>query len=61
MFEGSFQANPAAVAVQEAVRPLMAGMLDMDPDALVRVPERVSVKPAGSKELPPHLDGKPRV
>ena len=57
MFEGSFESKPAAVAVQEAVRPLMAGMLDMNPDALVRVPERVSVKPAGSKELPPHLDG----
>ena len=57
MFEGSFAANPAAVAVQEAVRPLMARMLDLEPDELVRVPERVSVKPAGSKELPPHLDG----
>ena len=57
MFEGSFRKNPAAVAVQEAVRPLVAGMHGVEPDALVRVPERVSVKPAGSKELPPHLDG----
>ena len=57
IFEGSWQANPAAVAVQEAVRPLIAGMLSCDPDTLVRIDERVSVKPAGSKELRPHLDG----
>ena len=56
LFEGGFSENPAAVAVQEAVRPLMAGIYSLAPDLLVRIPERVSVKPAGSKELRPHLD-----
>ena len=57
LFEGTFSQNSAAVAVQEAVRHLMAKMLQVtDTDALVRVPERVSVKPAGSKGLRPHLD-----
>lgn len=48
--------DPRVDAVQEATRGLAAALMSAEPAGLVRIPERLSIKPAGSPAFPAHLD-----
>ena len=56
LFQGAFETEPAALAVQEHTRRAVAFLHKVDPQRLSRQPEKVSLKPLGCPELPPHLD-----
>ena len=57
MFEGSFLHEPAARAVQECARPLMAAAMAVSAEDLEWWPERCAVKPEGCPKLYAHVDG----
>ena len=44
--------------IQESTRPVVAALMGVSGDQLSLIPERASVKPAGSGELRAHLDCK---
>ena len=57
MFDGTeFKANAEFVKLQESCRPVVAFLHGIEEDALCRVDERVSVKPARTPELRAHID-----
>ena len=56
LFQGTFEDEPAVVAVQEYTREVVAFFHNVDPKILIRLPERCSIKPPGSPVLRPHLD-----